>query len=60
MAMTLEIKGNKLCKKINLEKPVPSVSGTTLLIASSKGNSVNLAKVGGITVTIGLNVYIRP
>jgi hypothetical protein len=27
MAMTVEIKGNKLCIEIDLEKPTPSASG---------------------------------
>ena len=29
MAMTVEIKGNKLCIEIDLEKPTPSASGKT-------------------------------
>jgi hypothetical protein len=33
--MTVEIKGNKLCIEIDLEKPTPSASGKTLVVASS-------------------------
>ena len=35
MPMTVEIKGNKLCIEIDLEKPTPSASGKTLVVASS-------------------------
>jgi hypothetical protein len=37
MAMTVEIKGNKLCIEIDLEKPTPSASGKTLVVASNRG-----------------------
>jgi hypothetical protein len=35
MAMTVEIKGNKLCIEIDMEKPTPSSSGKTLVGAST-------------------------
>jgi hypothetical protein len=38
MAMTVEIKENKLCIEIELEKPYPSSSGKTLVVASTRGN----------------------
>ena len=60
MAMTVEIKGNKLCIEIDLEKPTPSSSGKTLVVASSRGNAVTTALVDGKPVTIGLNAYIKP
>ena len=60
MAMTVEIKGNKLCIEIDLEKPTPSSSGKTLVVASSRGNAVTTAMVDGKPVTIGLNAYIKP
>ena len=41
MAMTVEIKGNKLCIEIDLETPTPSSSGKTLVVASSRGNGFN-------------------
>jgi hypothetical protein len=40
MAMTVEIKDNKLCIEIDLEKPTPSASGKTLVVASTRGNAV--------------------
>jgi hypothetical protein len=60
MAMTVEIKGNKLCIEIDLEKPTPSSSGKTLVVASSRGNTVTTAEVDGKPITIGLNAYIKP
>ena len=52
--------GNKLCIEIDLEKPTPSSSGKTLVVASSRGNAVTTAMVDGKPVTIGLNAYIKP
>ena len=59
MAMKVEIKGNKLFIEIDLEKPTPSSSGKTLVVASTHGNTVTAAEVDGKTVTIGLNAYIK-
>ena len=60
MAMTVEIKNNKLCIEIDLEKPTPSSSGKTLVVASTRGNAVTSVEVDGKPVTIGLNAYIKP
>lgn len=60
MAMTVEIKNNKLCIEIDLEKPTPSSSGKTLVVASTRGNTVTKVEVDGKPVTIGLNAYIKP
>ena len=60
MAMTVEIRNNKLCIKIDLEKPTPSSSGKTLVVASTRGNVVTSAEVDGKPITIGLNAYIKP
>ena len=60
MTMKVEIKGNKLCIEIDLEKPTPSASGKTLVVASTRGNAVTDAMVDGKPVTIGLNAYIKP
>lgn len=58
MAMTVEKRGNKLYIEIDLEKPTPSSSGKTLVVASSRGNAVTTAEVDGKFITIGLNAYI--
>ena len=60
MAMTVEIKGNRLCIEIDLETPTPSSSGKTLVVASTRGNTVTTAEVDGKPITIGLNAYIKP
>jgi hypothetical protein len=60
MAMTVEIKNNKLYIEIDLEKPTPSSSGKTLVVASTHGNTVTNVEVNGKPVTIGLNAYIKP
>jgi len=60
MPMTVEIKNNKLIIEIDLEKPTPSASGKTLVVASTRGNAVTDVLVDGKPVTIGLNAYIKP
>lgn len=57
--MSVEIKDNKLCIEIDLQKPEPSSSGKTLVVASTKGNIVTEVMVDGKPVTIGLNAYIK-
>jgi len=59
MAMTVEIRDNKLCIEIDLEKPTPSSSGKTLVVASTHGNTVTNVMIEGKPVTIGLNAYIK-
>ena len=59
MAMTVEIRDNKLCIEIDMQKPEPSASGKTLVVASTKGNVVTPVIVDGKPVTIGLNAYIK-
>jgi hypothetical protein len=59
MAMTVEIKNSKLCIEIDLEKPTPSSSGKTLVVASTHGNTVTNVIIDGKPVTIGLNAYIK-
>ena len=60
MAMIVAIKDNKLCIEIDLEKPVRSASGKTLVVASTRGNVVTTVEVDGKPITIGLNAYIKP
>ena len=59
MAMTVEIRDGKLCVEIDMQKPEPSASGKTLVVASTKGNVVTTVVVDGKPVTIGLNAYIK-
>jgi hypothetical protein len=60
MSMKVEVKGKKLVIEIDLEEPTPSSSGKTLVVASSRGNTVTDAMVNGKPVIIGLNAYIKP
>lgn len=55
--MTVEIKNNKLCIEIDLEKPTPSASGKTLVVASTRGNAVTTAEVDGKPITKKINVH---
>ncbi len=59
MAMKVEVRDNKLIIEIDLEKPTPSSSGKTLVVASTRGNIVTTAEVDGKPITIGLNAYIK-
>ena len=59
MALKVEIKDSKLFIEIDLEKPTPSSSGKTLVVATTHGNVVTAAEVDGKPVTVGLNAYIK-
>ena len=41
------------------KKPVPSASGKTLVVASTRGNVSTDVMVEGLPLTIGLNAYIH-
>lgn len=57
--MNAKIVGNKLVIEIPLNAaPVPSVTGKTLVVASSHGNRATEAQVQGKNIVIGLNAYI--
>lgn len=58
MALIVEKKGNKLIIEIDLEKPTPSSSGKTLVVASTHGNTVTNVEIDGKPITIGINAYI--
>jgi len=57
--MKVEIKGNDLIITIEMQKPTPSASGKTLVIASSHGNQTTTATIDGKPVVVGLNAYIK-
>lgn len=57
--MKVEIKGNELIITVEMQKPTPSASGKTLVVASSHGNQTTTAMVDGKTVVVGLNAYIK-
>ncbi len=58
--MKAEIKGGNLIITIPVnEKPKPSASGKSLVVASSNGNVVTNVEVEGKLLTIGVNAYIK-
>ncbi len=59
MGLKAEIRDNKLFIEIDLEEPTPSASGKTLVVASTRGNTVTSAEVDGKPLIIGLNAYIK-
>ncbi len=57
--MTAKIVGDKLIIEIPINPvPVSSMTGKTLVVASSHGNKVTEARVQGKNVVVGLNAYI--
>lgn len=57
--MEAKIEKNELVIRIPMQKPTPSSSGKTLVIASTRGNMKTTVTVDGKPVTIGLNAYIK-
>lgn len=58
--MKAEIKDGQLVITIPISNPpAPSVSGKTLVVASSHGNMATTAQISGKPVIVGLNAYIK-
>ncbi len=57
--MKVEIKGNELIITVEMQKPTPSASGKTLVVASSHGNQITSAMIDSKPVVVGLNAYIK-
>jgi hypothetical protein len=57
--MQAKIENNELVIRIPLEKPKPSSSGKTLIVASTGGNVQTGVEVDGKPVFVGLNAYIK-
>lgn len=43
---------------LKLDRPTPSASGKTLVVASTRGNVTPGATVQGQPITVGVNAYI--
>jgi len=56
--MTAEIKDGKLVITLPVQKPYPSKSGKTLVIATTNGFMSDKAAVDGKTVKISVNAII--
>lgn len=57
--METKIEGDFLVVKLPLQKPTPSSTGKTLVVASSYGNQPTTAVIEGKPVFVGVNAYIR-
>ncbi len=57
--MEVKIEDNKLIITIELQKPTPSASGKTLVVATTHGNMVTECIIDGKPVVVGLNAYIK-
>ena len=57
--MQVEIKDGNSVITIPMQKPAPSASGKTLVVASSRGNKATAALVDGKPIIVGLNAYIQ-
>jgi hypothetical protein len=57
--MKATIQNGKLIIEIDVQKPTPSATGKTLVVASSRGNQPTTALVDGKPVIIGLTAYIK-
>ncbi len=61
MSIKAEIKGKKLCIKIDMEDPpLLSATGKRFVVASTRGNIETDAEYDGHPLIIGLNAYYFP
>ncbi len=58
-ALTAEIEDGMLVIRLPLQTPTPSMSGKTLVVASTHGAINTEAQVNGKPVTIGVNAWIK-
>lgn len=66
--MTAVIEGEgdnqELVVRIKMQKPTPSSSGKTLVVASSRGNQQTDAVIdhegNQLPITLGVNAYVKP
>ena len=57
--MEVKIENDKLIISIELQKPAPSASGKTLVVATTHGNVTTDCIIDGKLVVVGLNAYIK-
>lgn len=57
--MNAKVVDGNLVLTIPMQKPTPSSSGKTLVVASTRGNMKSEVVVDGKPVIIGLNAYIK-
>lgn len=57
--VTVDEQARTITIVLDLDKPSPSTSGKTLVIASTHGNASSSAQFDGKPIVIGCNAYIR-
>jgi hypothetical protein len=57
--MEVKIENKKLFINIDLQKPIPSESGKSLVVATTNGYVPTECTVDGKKIRIGLNAYIK-
>ena len=57
--MQVTIENGSLVIRLPIEQPRRSASGKTMVVASTHGNVVTNAVIGGKPVTVGVNAYIK-
>lgn len=55
---SVKVDKKNLTITLPLQEPTPSSSGKSLVVASTHGNVVTDAKIGGKNVVLGFNAYI--
>ena len=59
MKAIINEKDKTLTIVIDIQEPVRSSSGKTLVVASSHGNQAVGVNIGGKALIVGLNAYVR-
>ena len=57
--MEIKIENGNLIISIELQKPTPSASGKTLVVATTHGNVTTDCVIDGKPLVVGLNAYIE-
>lgn len=57
--MKVTVENNELVIRIPLQKPTPSATGKTLIVASTHGDKTTEAEINGKPVTVGVNAWIK-
>ena len=55
----IDEKAKTLTLVMDLQKPTPSSSGKSLVVAMTHGNVATDVQIDGKSVTVGVNAYIR-
>jgi hypothetical protein len=58
--MKVTINGSVLKIEIDMQKPTPSASGKTLVVASTGGFMKTQAQVDGKEVSVSVNATVKP